>query len=208
MMVNEASIELELELELELEPTEAPTPTRSKTEWNAGEADCQNVDEPWNEECRRNERQNKPIVGAATRAIRSRALRHSPGSSDLRSSAILLVSVCNMNVPRTRYVCAQCSAQALRSLRRSSGRTVPLLNWQRRHNSHAVQSDRPYRVAIVGSGPAGFYAAYRLLGKVDNAVVDMYEKLPVPFGLVRYGVAPDHPEVKVCDRPTPVCVAL
>ena len=33
--------------------------------------------------------------------------------------------------------------------------------------------------------------------KVDNATVDMYEKLPAPFGLVRYGVAPDHPEVKV-----------
>lgn len=76
----------------------------------------------------------------------------------------------------------------------------PLLShvsWQRRHKSHHVQGDRPVRVAIVGSGPAGFYAAYRLLGRIDNAVVDMYEKLPVPFGLVRYGVAPDHPEVKV-----------
>jgi adrenodoxin-NADP+ reductase len=69
---------------------------------------------------------------------------------------------------------------------------------QRRHNSQAVQTDRAFRVAVVGSGPAGFYAAYRLLGKVENAVVDMYEKLPVPFGLARYGVAPDHPEVKVC----------
>lgn len=50
---------------------------------------------------------------------------------------------------------------------------------------------------MIGSGPAGFYAAYRLLAKVDGAVVDMYEKLPVPFGLARFGVAPDHPEVKV-----------
>lgn len=49
----------------------------------------------------------------------------------------------------------------------------------------------------MGSGPAGFYAAARLLGKQNNAVVDMFEKLPVPFGLARYGVAPDHPEVKV-----------
>jgi adrenodoxin-NADP+ reductase len=52
-------------------------------------------------------------------------------------------------------------------------------------------------VAVVGSGPAGFYAAYRLLAKQKDAIVDMYEKLPVPFGLARYGVAPDHPEVKV-----------
>ncbi|KAH8424797.1 NADPH-adrenodoxin reductase [Aspergillus melleus] len=106
-----------------------------------------------------------------------------------------------MNVQRTPYVCVQCSAQALRApFRRSYRRAFPQLTWQRRHNSHAVQTDRPYRVAIVGSGPAGFYAAYRLLGKVDNAVVDMYEKLPVPFGLVRYGVAPDHPEVKNCEE--------
>lgn len=36
------------------------------------------------------------------------------------------------------------------------------------------------------------------MSKHHNAMVDMYEKLPVPFGLARYGVAPDHPEVKVC----------
>ena len=53
------------------------------------------------------------------------------------------------------------------------------------------------RVAIIGSGPAGFYAARRLMLKSDNVKVDMYEQLPVPYGLVRYGVAPDHPEVKV-----------
>ncbi|KAF1850750.1 NADPH:adrenodoxin oxidoreductase mitochondrial precursor [Cucurbitaria berberidis CBS 394.84] len=54
------------------------------------------------------------------------------------------------------------------------------------------------RVAIIGSGPAGFYTAYRLLSKVQDVVVDMYEQLPVPYGLVRFGVAPDHPEVKNC----------
>ncbi|OWY50908.1 NADPH:adrenodoxin oxidoreductase mitochondrial precursor [Alternaria alternata] len=54
------------------------------------------------------------------------------------------------------------------------------------------------RVAIIGSGPAGFYTAYRLMSKNQDAVVDMYEQLPVPYGLVRYGVAPDHPEVKNC----------
>ena len=50
-------------------------------------------------------------------------------------------------------------------------------------------------VAIVGSGPAGFYTTQKLL-KEPRVNVDIFEKLPVPFGLVRYGVAPDHPEVK------------
>lgn len=50
-------------------------------------------------------------------------------------------------------------------------------------------------VAIVGSGPAGFYTTQKLL-RNDKIKVDIYEKLPVPFGLVRYGVAPDHADVK------------
>jgi len=49
----------------------------------------------------------------------------------------------------------------------------------------------------VGSGPAGFYVAQHLIRHVSTPVqVDIYERLPVPFGLVRYGVAPDHPDVK------------
>ncbi|MBI4309639.1 MAG: FAD-dependent oxidoreductase, partial [Candidatus Omnitrophica bacterium] len=56
--------------------------------------------------------------------------------------------------------------------------------------------ERPLRVAIVGSGPTGFYAAQDLLSRKMNIKVDMFEKLPVPFGLVRYGVAPDHPKIK------------
>jgi len=52
------------------------------------------------------------------------------------------------------------------------------------------------RVGIVGSGPAGFYTAQYILKHHPTAQVDIFEKLPVPFGLVRYGVAPDHPEVK------------
>lgn len=51
------------------------------------------------------------------------------------------------------------------------------------------------KVAIVGSGPAGFYTTQKLL-KNPDINVDIYEKLPVPFGLVRYGVAPDHQDVK------------
>lgn len=53
-------------------------------------------------------------------------------------------------------------------------------------------------MAVVGSGPAGFYTSYRVMSLIDRAKVDMYEALPVPFGLVRFGVAPDHPEVKNC----------
>ena len=52
------------------------------------------------------------------------------------------------------------------------------------------------KVAIVGSGPSGFYAAESLLNAEPNFSVDMFEKLPVPFGLVRSGVAPDHPKLK------------
>ncbi|KIW02264.1 uncharacterized protein PV09_06414 [Verruconis gallopava] len=59
-------------------------------------------------------------------------------------------------------------------------------------------SHRPFRLAIIGAGPAGFYTASRLLKQHHGAKIDMYERLPVPFGLVRYGVAPDHPEVKNC----------
>ena len=68
---------------------------------------------------------------------------------------------------------------------------------QRRFNQHVVRSQRPFRLAIIGSGPAGFYSAFKVMSRIQDAVVDMYEQLPVPFGLVRFGVAPDHPEVKV-----------
>jgi ferredoxin/flavodoxin---NADP+ reductase len=55
----------------------------------------------------------------------------------------------------------------------------------------------PLRVAIVGSGPAGFYAAEHLLKQESAAVeVDVFDRLPTPFGLVRAGVAPDHPKIK------------
>jgi adrenodoxin-NADP+ reductase len=52
------------------------------------------------------------------------------------------------------------------------------------------------KVAIIGSGPSGFYTAKYLLDQDPRIHVDVYEKLPFPYGLVRYGVAPDHPEVK------------
>ncbi|XP_029620575.1 NADPH:adrenodoxin oxidoreductase, mitochondrial isoform X1 [Salmo trutta] len=52
------------------------------------------------------------------------------------------------------------------------------------------------KVCIVGGGPAGFYTAQHLVKTRTDVQVDIYERLPVPFGLVRFGVAPDHPEVK------------
>jgi ferredoxin--NADP+ reductase len=52
------------------------------------------------------------------------------------------------------------------------------------------------KVAIIGSGPSGFYAAEALLGALPDVEVDMLERLPTPFGLVRYGVAPDHQKLK------------
>jgi ferredoxin--NADP+ reductase len=58
----------------------------------------------------------------------------------------------------------------------------------------------PLRVAVVGSGPAGFYAAGALLSADVPVEVDMYERLPTPWGLVRLGVAPDHPKLKTVSR--------
>jgi ferredoxin--NADP+ reductase len=64
--------------------------------------------------------------------------------------------------------------------------------------------DNPLRVAIVGSGPAGFYAAGHLVKNKANPdlviQVDMYDRLPTPWGLVRAGVAPDHPNIKAVSR--------
>ncbi|MGZ4415235.1 MAG: FAD-dependent oxidoreductase [Gaiellaceae bacterium] len=59
---------------------------------------------------------------------------------------------------------------------------------------------RPLRVAVVGSGPAGFYAAGALLDAEVPFEVDMIERLPTPWGLVRLGVAPDHPKLKTVSR--------
>jgi ferredoxin--NADP+ reductase len=57
------------------------------------------------------------------------------------------------------------------------------------------------RVAIIGSGPAGFYAAEALLRRTDVAVdVDLFDRLPTPYGLVRGGVAPDHQKIKSVTR--------
>jgi len=63
-----------------------------------------------------------------------------------------------------------------------------------RHFSTASSSC--WRVAVVGSGPSAFYLTDHLIKKNDNVKVSLFERLPIPFGLVRYGVAPDHQDVK------------
>ena len=55
---------------------------------------------------------------------------------------------------------------------------------------------RPLRVAIIGAGPTGFYAADHLLRQTAAVRVDVLDRLPTPYGLVRAGVAPDHQKIK------------
>ena len=63
-------------------------------------------------------------------------------------------------------------------------------------------SQQPFRLAVIGSGPAGVYAAETLLRSAPvksgelEASIDLFDRLPAPFGLIRYGVAPDHPRIK------------
>ena len=56
--------------------------------------------------------------------------------------------------------------------------------------------ERPLRVAIIGAGPTGFYTADHLLRNAKVVEVDLYDRLPTPYGLVRLGVAPDHQKIK------------
>jgi ferredoxin--NADP+ reductase len=67
--------------------------------------------------------------------------------------------------------------------------------------SMTVRESAPLRVAIVGCGPSGCFAAEELLSRSDGrAEVDIFERLPMPWGLVRYGVAPDHQGTKAVTR--------
>lgn len=61
--------------------------------------------------------------------------------------------------------------------------------------------ENPLRVAIIGAGPSGFYAADQVIRDADtHAQVDVFDRLPTPYGLVRGGVAPDHPKIKSVTR--------
>jgi ferredoxin--NADP+ reductase len=58
-------------------------------------------------------------------------------------------------------------------------------------------AEQPLRVAVIGSGPAGFYVAQHLFAQKElNVEIDMFDRLPTPYGLVRFGVAPDHAKIK------------
>ena len=59
-----------------------------------------------------------------------------------------------------------------------------------------MNSSRPLRVAVIGSGPAGIYASDLLMKSGRTVEIDLFEQMPAPFGLIRYGVAPDHPRIK------------
>ncbi|KAI9072821.1 hypothetical protein K1719_045224 [Acacia pycnantha] len=63
--------------------------------------------------------------------------------------------------------------------------------------SFSTLSSKPLHVCVVGSGPAGFYTAEKMLKAHQEAQVDIIDRLPTPFGLVRSGVAPDHPDTKI-----------
>ena len=65
-----------------------------------------------------------------------------------------------------------------------------------------VNNDKKlFRIAIIGSGPADFFAADHLFKNSEfNIEIDMYDKLPTPFGLVRSGVAPDHQKIKTVTK--------
>jgi ferredoxin--NADP+ reductase len=64
---------------------------------------------------------------------------------------------------------------------------------------HAPVAPGALRVAIVGAGPAACYAAAELV-EIDNVEVNVFERFPTPFGLIRYGVAPDHQNTKAIVR--------
>ena len=59
-----------------------------------------------------------------------------------------------------------------------------------------IKSDKEFRFAIVGTGPAGFYMAKNLCKNVEKCRIDLIDRNPHPFGLIRTGVAPDHQAMK------------
>ncbi|TVY62860.1 NADPH:adrenodoxin oxidoreductase [Lachnellula suecica] len=95
------------------------------------------------------------------------------------------------------WVCTRCAQSLIRNTSLVSRTRFVTQRRAYTVKPHA-QDGRPFRMAVIGSGPAGFYTSYRVMSQIENSVIDMYEHLPVPFGLVRFGVAPDHPEVKYC----------
>jgi hypothetical protein len=122
------------------------------------------------------------FLAAADQFLKCKYVMYFPGSPSLVSMVQLLprihrpLSYGVLRIDFRRYSTAQAAFP------------LPVKNPVSRGTCHT---------AIIGSGPAGFYTAQRILKRLPESKIDMYESLPVPYGLVRYGVAPDHPEVKV-----------
>ena len=68
------------------------------------------------------------------------------------------------------------------------------------YTTNSTVADKKYSFAIVGSGPGGFYSAKQILKKYPNFQIDLYEKLPHPYGLIRTGIAPDHQDSKNVEK--------
>lgn len=83
-------------------------------------------------------------------------------------------------------------------------RALPLTQMGKAHAKfvrQAIHGARSYHhIAVIGTGPSAFYTAKYCLDLNENVRVDLFEKLPTPYGLVRSGVAPDHPEVKTVEE--------
>lgn len=109
-----------------------------------------------------------------------------------RSNILGQESMLTMYIPRSRLTSTTLRSFGSRRYYASTSNTA---------------APRPLRLAIVGSGPSGFYAASKILqtlpigSQLGGLVeIDMFDRLPTPYGLSRYGVAPDHPEVKNCQH--------
>ncbi|KAM3721894.1 NADPH:adrenodoxin oxidoreductase [Dirofilaria immitis] len=87
------------------------------------------------------------------------------------------------------------SAVHIRISRRIMLCSLVVIPWIKR--SFATFSRQP-RIAIVGGGPAGLYVCAGVLRRLPECCIDIYESNVVPYGLARYGIAPDHPEMKNC----------
>ena len=67
---------------------------------------------------------------------------------------------------------------------------------KRMKNQNYVKTNKEFRFAVIGSGPAGFYISKMLLSSVEKCRVDIFDRNPHPYGLIRTGVAPDHQAMK------------
>src|SRR5437867_12709519 len=98
--------------------------------------------------------------------------------------------------PTRRCSITQCVSRSA-SARPAKEEYAVTMEQQRGNNGKLGSLSNPLRVAVFGAGPAGFYAVEELLRQDGHTVsVDLFDRLPTPYGLVRGGVAPDHQKIK------------